>query len=315
MSNVIQESLKLKPTFAVLLAAYSGIDWIEAQINSILSQRDVDLQLFISIDPSTDGTREWCEHLAGNDSRVSLLPDVGVFGGAAKNFFRLLKDVDFGLFDYVSFSDQDDIWFEDKLLTAHKKIVENCADAYSGNVIAFWPNGHELLICKSQPQREWDFLFESAGPGCTFVLKNKLATSIKEVLLDNWKDAQGVYLHDWFFYAFARANGFKWYIDAEPKMHYCQHANNQVGINTGVSALIKRLNKVVNGYGLEQSRLIGSLVGLGSTSFFKSWSGLHRTDKIRLAFKATKCRRRRRDQIYFFLACILLSLKSGSPKL
>jgi len=309
MSADNRACLGKKPKFAVLLAAYNGIDWIEIQVDSILNQKDVDVNLFISIDPSTDGIADWCEKLDNNEDRLTLLPDAGVFGGAAKNFFRLIKDVDFDGFDYVSFSDQDDIWLEDKLITAHAKILEVSADAYSGNVIAFWPDGAEKLIYKSQPQKSWDFLFESAGPGCTYVLNIKLATSIKKLVKTDWNDIQKVYLHDWFCYAFARANGYKWFIDANPKLLYRQHDNNQVGINSGVRALINRFNKVVNGYGLEQSRLIGNLVGLGNNHFFMSWSRLKRMDIIKLALNALNCRRRFRDQVYFFLVCMLLAVR------
>ncbi len=303
-----------KQKFAVLLAAYNGMDWIEAQVNSILAQNDVEVGLFISIDPSSDGVQQWCEELVCGDDRITLLPDVGVFGGAARNFFRLVRDVDFDGFDYISFSDQDDIWFEDKLITAHNKIIDENVDAYSGNVIAFWPGGRKLLICKSQPQKKWDFLFEAAGPGCTYVLKNSLAVSIKNHLINNWNDIQNVYLHDWFLYALARANDYRWFIDETPKMFYRQHENNQVGINSGIDALVKRFTKISNGNGLEQSRLIASLAGLDDNQFCKSWCELQRADVFKLAFSAVNCRRRFRDQIYFFLVCILLSLKSVKSK-
>ena len=295
--------------FAVLLAVYNGIHWIEEQVDSILTQENVTVSLFISVDPSVDGTLEWCESLAAREARVILLPDVGVFGGAAKNFFRLIRDVDFSGFDYVSFADQDDVWFKDKLISAHSKIVEHDADAYSGNVMAFWEDGRKVPVCKSQPQKKWDFLFEAAGPGCTYVLKTKLANAIKKTIVTNWHAIQEVYLHDWFCYAFARANDYKWFIDPEPKMLYRQHENNQVGINSGIRSLLTRFNKVVNGFGLEQSKLIGELVGLSGDAFFMSWSGLQRIDKFKLAFSAMNCRRRFRDQIYFFLVCIFLSLQ------
>ena len=44
------------PKVAVLLAAYNGMQWIEEQLTSILGQSAVDVTVYISIDPSTDGT-------------------------------------------------------------------------------------------------------------------------------------------------------------------------------------------------------------------------------------------------------------------
>lgn len=49
------------------------------------------------------------------DSRINILPEIGRMGSASQNFFRLIRDVDFDSFDYVAFSDQDDIWKLDKL--------------------------------------------------------------------------------------------------------------------------------------------------------------------------------------------------------
>ena len=308
-SQISPETSSFK--FAVLLAAYNGKHWLEDQITSILNQRNVAVDLFISVDPSVDETQRWCEELARQDSRVNLLPDVGVFGGAAKNFFRLLRDVDIFDYDYVSFSDQDDVWFENKLWTAHEAICTRNVQAYSANVIAVWPNGREILLPKAQPQKKWDFLFEAAGPGCTYVFDNTLACAIKRTVITQWDLVQNVYLHDWFFYAFARSNGYKWYIDPTPSMRYRQHETNQVGINSGLCALFKRWSKVARGYGLEQSRLIGSIVGLYDNPFYQSWSKLDFWGIFRLAFRAYECRRRRRDQVYFFFTCLILSIKFG----
>ena len=79
------------PTVAVLLAAFNGIKWIEEQIESILNQKDVNLDIYISIDLSNDGTYEWCEELAIKNSNVNILPYGNHFGSAGKNFFRLIK--------------------------------------------------------------------------------------------------------------------------------------------------------------------------------------------------------------------------------
>src|SRR5690606_18556225 len=132
--------------------------------NSILGQVSVEVTVFVSVDVSTDGTERWIDQRALEDKRIVILPHGQHFGGAARNFFRLVRDIDFSSFDYVSFADQDDIWFEDKLMQAIDMLRESNATAYSGNVLAFWPDGRRMLIEKSQRQRKWDFLFEAAGP-------------------------------------------------------------------------------------------------------------------------------------------------------
>ena len=141
----------------------------------------------------------------------------------------------FGGFDYVSLADQDDIWFEDKLSRAIDILTgrEPGFDCYSSNVVAFWEDDTRKLIDKAQPQHKWDFVFEAAGPGCTYVLKVSVVSELKPLLLSFQEQISKIGLHDWFIYAFSRAKGYKWFIDPVPSMLYRQHSSNQVGVNSG----------------------------------------------------------------------------------
>lgn len=140
-----------RPRIAVLLAAYNGVHWLPEQVTSILEQEDVDVALFISVDSSDDGTEAWCEALQASNPAVTVLPLGLRFGGAGKNFFRLLHDVELASFDAISLADQDDIWYPDKLARAYQYIAQG-NDAYSSNVLAFWPDGREMLVEKHQPR-------------------------------------------------------------------------------------------------------------------------------------------------------------------
>ncbi len=297
-----------KPRIVVILPVYNGMEWIQEQLDSILKQKGVEVTVFISIDPSTDGSAGLCRQLAKQHENVFVLPDVGRFGGGAKNFFRLIRDVDFSDFDYVAYADQDDIWFMDKLDRAVAKIIELNIDAYSSNVIAFWASGENKFIEKSQPQREWDYLFEAAGPGCTYVMTLGLAAELKKSVIASWDEVNKVGFHDWYTYAYARAHGFKWFIDQWPSMLYRQHFNNQVGINKGWKAFLHRLEKVVSGWGIEQSALIAKLIGKGGDSFVRSWCGFERHGFLKLAFSANQCRRKPVERFFFFFSCLILAL-------
>jgi rhamnosyltransferase len=239
---------------------------------------------------------------------VTVLPHGECFGGAAGNFFRLLRDVDISPFDYLAFSDQDDIWFPEKLVRAHRQLRRDGADAYSGNVIAFWPDARETLIQKAQPQVTWDFLFEAAGPGCTYVLDKKLAVALQTTLIAQREEAQLIGLHDWFVYAFARANNYRWLIDANVGMRYRQHGTNQVGINEGCRAFMMRARRVLNGWGFNQAALIARLIGCEKNAFVQRWADGRRSGMLWLALQARQCRRRRRDQVLFALSCIAVAI-------
>lgn len=237
---------------AVLLASYNGVKYIKEQIDSILNQKEVDVTIFISDDLSTDGTIEYLQDIYKDFKNIVYLPSGSKFGGAGKNFFRLIRDVDFSSFDFISFVDQDDIWYEDKLIRAIKTIEDKQLDAYSSNVLAFWEDGKEMIINKSSSQARYDYLFEAAGPGCTYVLKKDLAISLQKFISENWEDVNKVELHDWFIYAFARENNYKWHIDEKPSMRYRQHTSNQVGANDGLKAKLKRLKKVFSSWYREE---------------------------------------------------------------
>ena len=237
---------------AVLLASYNGVKYIKEQVDSILNQKEVDVTIFISDDLSTDGTIEYLQDIYKDFKNIVYLPSGSKFGGAGKNFFRLIRDVDFSSFDFISFVDQDDIWYEDKLIRAIKTIEDKQLDAYSSNVLAFWEDSKEMVINKSSLQARYDYLFEAAGPGCTYVLKKDLAIFLQNFICDNWEDVNKVELHDWFIYAFARENNYKWHIDEKPSMRYRQHTSNQVGANDGLKAKLKRLKKVFSSWYREE---------------------------------------------------------------
>lgn len=295
-------------SFAVLLAAYNGTPWLLEQVESILQQENVDVTVFISVDSSVDDTEILADDIASRDLRVRVLPHGETFGGAAKNFYRLIKDVDLSEFDFISFADQDDVWYRTKLFDAVELIRRTNSDAYSSDVLAFWDDGTEKLVVKSQKQTKFDYLFEAAGPGCTYVFKKSLIQDIKRCMLDSWGQLQNVSLHDWFCYAYARANEYKWVIDPKPSMLYRQHALNQVGVNHGFKAYKHRLNKVLDGWWLSQSLLIAHLVKVQDCDFVRQWADLKRYSLVKLAFKASKCRRNRRDQLFFFFLCLVLAV-------
>jgi len=255
------------PTVAVLLAAYNGIKWIEEQVASILSQKRISVEIFISVDLSNDKTHEWCQDLAGKNSHIKVLSYGGQFGGAAKNFFRLIRDVDFSCFDYIALSDQDDIWDDSKLRHATRMIEQDGLDGYSSNVIAFWGNGREKLVKKSFPQKKFDYFFEAAGPGCTYVLKQQSAQKFKKFLIKNWENVNCIESHDWLIYAFFRSRKMSWYIDSEPSMLYRQHELNQVGSNFGFLAYSKRIKMIKSGWYRSEVKKISETIGINHDEF------------------------------------------------
>lgn len=291
-----------KTKVLVLLASFNGQSHIVEQVNSILNQSDVDVSILISDDCSSDETLNILTKVASQYKSIAFLPSISC-GSAAKNFFRLLSEADLSNADYIALSDQDDIWLDDKLSHAVNKVQESNVDAYSSNVTAFWPNGKQSLINKAQPQKQFDYMFESAGPGCTFVLTKKLALEIQTFLIAKKAQCQLVALHDWFIYAFARSYGFKWFIDHQSHMLYRQHASNVVGANVGIAAKKQRFKRLREGWLFEQSIIIANILGYAGTLPIQKIKRLTVMDRFWLIFNINKLRRRLRDRIAltFFL--------------
>lgn len=64
------------PLITVLMATYNGMPFLPDQVTSILDQGGVRVELFVSDDQSADGTWEWLQGKARDDTRIRLLPRV-----------------------------------------------------------------------------------------------------------------------------------------------------------------------------------------------------------------------------------------------
>ncbi|HHO2159277.1 glycosyltransferase [Aeromonas hydrophila] len=288
----------------VLLAAFNGQQYLAEQLESVLAQKYVSVNIVISLDESDDSSLTICENYSTIYSNISLLPYGEKFGCAGKNFYRLVRDVDFTKYDFVSFCDQDDIWPTDKLSRAIQFLQKY--DCYSSNVLAFWDDGREVLIDKVQSQREWDFLFEAAGPGCTYVLRRNVAIAFKAWLIGRYdKINDEIALHDWLIYAFSRNFGFHWFIDAKPMMRYRQHANNQVGTNNNIAAARVRIKLIKNKWYRNQVTKIAEHLGLQEKSIVKYGLKMGYIGNIYMLFHITKLRRRLRDRLALALAFVI----------
>lgn len=298
---------------AILLAVYNGTEWIEEQVQSILNQQSVNLSLFISIDPSDDHSEQWCRDLANKKTRIHIVERGTSLRSATQNFFNLLKKVDLTHFDYVGFADQDDIWCPEKIQSAIQALDSNHADGYSSNVEAFWESGQIKLINKAQKQTRWDHFFEAAGPGCTYVMSNRLVHAIKARLQQNKDLCEKIHFHDWFCYALARELGFNWFIDSNSYLKYRQHNSNVVGANLGLQAFVIRAKKVLSGDAIKQSQTIINV--LSSDPKYKAGIALpkSRLDYLKLAFLCRYCRRRLKDKLFFCIFCVIMSIYKKTP--
>lgn len=289
------------PQVVVLLATFNGLRWLPEQLESILAQTGVAVRVVAMDDASTDGTTEWLAEQAALEPRLTVIPDGSGGGGAAANFIRIIRQAELGTDELVALSDQDDVWMPDKLARHAELIRAHGVDGVSSNVTSFSPDGRRRLIRKSFPQRRFDYLFESPGPGSTFLMTPRLVALVREVLTTQ-PLAASVDYHDWLIYAVARASGLLWHIDDESTVDYRQHDDNAMGANVGARPALSRLALIRQHWHRKQATLLASIgVGIAAPSVREPLEhvlgllegGGSRWQLVRLA---SELRRRPRDQ-------------------
>lgn len=291
---------------AILITFYNGEKYLNEQLSTILNQEKINLKIFASIDVSTDLTRELVSKLYSKN--VEIISTRLKFGSAAKNFYYLISKVNLSNFDYVALSDQDDIWKKNKLFRGISLLKKNNFSGYSSDVIAFWPSGKEKYIKKSYNQTKYDFLFESAGPGSTFILKKSYFLKFQNFLKKNYSQIYDSTIpHDLLIYAYFRSFDFKWFIDNYPSLYYRQHPHNELGVNDGLFAFIKRTKIILKGEFFSNAEVIFNFFLKNSKLNFYNKNGS--INYLFFARNSHLFRRNKIDQFLFKVACYFLWVK------
>ena len=243
----------------ILLATYNGQEYIEKQLDTILAQTDVDIEILISDDNSTDNTLSLVNNYVSRN-KISILYNEKK-AGASSNFFNLIEKCNAEPFDYIAFSDQDDIWYTDKLSTAIDQLENSNCDGFSSDVTAYWPKSNtKKLLKKSYFQTKHDHWFESPGPGCSQVFSKRSFDLFRQFIIKNSSKLSAIDYHDWLVYAFYKHNNLKWIISPYPKMLYRQHDSNVMGSNIGLYSKLLRFKKIQNKWYTNQVITIYELV-------------------------------------------------------
>lgn len=95
---------------SVAMATYNGERYLEEQLCSVLSMLSGDDEIVISDDHSTDRTIDIIKRFQGEDARIYLY--VNPQKGIGPNFENALLHC---RGKYIFYSDQDDVWVEDKI--------------------------------------------------------------------------------------------------------------------------------------------------------------------------------------------------------
>lgn len=219
---------------AILMATYNGAKYLQEQIDSILSQSSRQWHLYIHDDGSSDGTVELLNDYAGKYPEWVTVMDYPSQGGPLQNFMSLLEKVEA---DYYMFSDQDDVWHQDKI----KKEIERMYNeenvrtnkvpiiVYSDLFVvdAKLNKISDSFLTYSGIHPEFLTTFNELGAsnlitGCTMLFNH----AVKEFVQHPFTAAT---MHDaWITLCTVKANGVLAYL-SEPLIYYRQHGGNTLG--------------------------------------------------------------------------------------
>ena len=100
-------------TIDILLATFDGERHLQAQLDSVLAQKGVDLRILARDDGSTDSTLTILNgYASAHPHRMAVVHNGPPTGSARGNFAKLLEA---STAPYAAFCDQDDVWLPTKL--------------------------------------------------------------------------------------------------------------------------------------------------------------------------------------------------------
>ena len=214
----------------VLLATYNGEKYLKEQIDSILNQTYQNINLIISDDYSTDGTREILKGYEQKDERIKVYYQEKN-QGYIKNFEFLLKQV---TSDIYMLSDQDDVWLPEKIEKSYETLKNENADLVFGdlevvdeNLNTIYPSFNKFMLLDRKIKKyintyKLNYLYNCIT-GCTIMSKKKF---IEKVL--PFPSTTKYMLHDYWLGIIVSIEGKLAYIP-EKYIKYRQHGNNQIG--------------------------------------------------------------------------------------
>jgi glycosyltransferase involved in cell wall biosynthesis len=118
------------PEVTVVVPTHDRLPFLSLTLHSALSQRDVDLEIVVVDDASSDGTAQWVAR--HSDGRVRVISNVSSRGvSVARN-----QGIEAATGTWVAFLDDDDLWAPDKLARQMEALLRSRRRwAYAGDVL------------------------------------------------------------------------------------------------------------------------------------------------------------------------------------
>jgi glycosyltransferase involved in cell wall biosynthesis len=204
----------------VLLATHNGEKFITEFLESLADQKDVEIDLVVSDDNSSDCTIQIVNSFADRFHSLKIL--TGPNKGAKNNFVHLIQNSNSG---FSAFADQDDIWLQNHLKNSMNRLATHVGTPalVFSKVIEFSESAQirEWPDISSNPELAM-LLSENLARGCTIVMNRDLINLLKQ------SDFSEIYMHDWWAILVAKTCGVVEFINTSG-VKYRIHRENVVG--------------------------------------------------------------------------------------
>lgn len=233
----IKKGCSIMYSVTVLLSTYNGEKYIEEQIQSLLTQKNIKLSIFARDDGSTDSTKQILDKY--KDEGV-LTWYTGENLKPAYSFLDLVNKAPKS--EYYAFCDQDDVWNDDKLECAVKAL-----ESYGNtNIPRLYCANYQLVDSELQNLPDnghvstttFDAaLVSSCCTGCTVVFNRALLNILR------MGTPKVIVMHDDWVHKVCLAVGGTVFYDKSKVLKYRQHGNNADG---GVHSVRDKINGIVS---------------------------------------------------------------------
>jgi glycosyltransferase involved in cell wall biosynthesis len=233
------------PGISVAMCTYNGERFLSAQLESIAAQTIRPLELVVSDDGSTDKTMEILEHFAQHSEFPVRIFQNERNLGYVRNFEVAITK---SRGDLIALSDQDDIWYSDKLASLRPLFVDDLETGgvfSNGNIIREdgSPTGQTLW-------RAFGFQGRDQSPGgrsylnAEVLLRGNVVTGMTLMFRAKFRSlllpVPAGWHHDgWFAWMLCLHSKLAFW--PQPLVAYRTHSTQQIGAPAHVSDLIERI--------------------------------------------------------------------------
>jgi glycosyltransferase involved in cell wall biosynthesis len=278
--------------FRVLLSTYNGSRFLGAQIESVLSQRDVGVDLNVT---AADGR---IKYEAGNNL------------GPARSYLTMLSETSDDI-DYVALCDQDDVWIDGKLARAAEWLSRLDGPAMYCSAVEVVDAGLRSVgvhrTSRRGPALE-NALVQNIATGSTIVLNRSALRLFRQV--PRWP-----VMHDWWIYAVMAAAGTVLY-DPSAWVLYRQHGTNSIGLAASPPGqwarrlhqnLFTGKERIRSRQAAELLEILGPELKPGAYSTLARFVGAQASVSGRIGYALTgpAFRQRRVDDFAYRVLCVL----------